>query len=366
MLERIKIEGYKSIKTAEITLKPLNILVGSNGAGKTNFLSFFKLINDLYEKRLKTVSIEKGVSSLTHRNANSEEVSDHNQIMGHLYFNDYDYSFTLKQSNGHNLFVEHEEVSNRNVLDGASFSNKGVPESGVKTLGSALGVYLDSYKIHKFNGGEAGSPLRSIALIDDNRRLKEDGRNLPAYLNYLQIKHPRQFDRIEKCLKSTMPFFDRFNLNPDPLNKENIKLNWIAKGDQNSCYDATYLSNGALRFMALTTLLLQPDLPKTVIIDEVESGLDSIAIGALSSLLKLASQNGSQIIASTQSMDLVNMFETENIIAVDNDGVQSSFHKSKGKELAEWMGYYPRGGQWKLKLEDGFSIEDGLSIGTSM
>ena len=53
MLQKIQIEGYKSIKKLELALKPINILIGANGAGKTNFISFFKLVNNIYEQRLE-------------------------------------------------------------------------------------------------------------------------------------------------------------------------------------------------------------------------------------------------------------------------------------------------------------------------
>ncbi|MCP2732267.1 AAA family ATPase [Limnofasciculus baicalensis] len=44
MLKKIKIKGYKSIQEMELELAPINILIGANGAGKSNFISFFKLL----------------------------------------------------------------------------------------------------------------------------------------------------------------------------------------------------------------------------------------------------------------------------------------------------------------------------------
>ena len=43
MIERIIIENFKSIRQLDLELKPINILIGANGAGKSNFVSFFKL-----------------------------------------------------------------------------------------------------------------------------------------------------------------------------------------------------------------------------------------------------------------------------------------------------------------------------------
>jgi len=51
-MNRIEIEGYKSLKKINIPLNPINILIGSNGSGKSNFLSFFEMLNHIYERKL--------------------------------------------------------------------------------------------------------------------------------------------------------------------------------------------------------------------------------------------------------------------------------------------------------------------------
>ena len=66
MLTNIKIEGYKSIKNLDLKLSPINILIGSNGVGKSNFISFFKLVNNIYEQRLQAYSLKSGVDNLLH------------------------------------------------------------------------------------------------------------------------------------------------------------------------------------------------------------------------------------------------------------------------------------------------------------
>ena len=58
MLNKIRIQGYKSIKELEMDLKPINILIGSNGVGKSNFISFFKLVNNIYEQRLQNYTMK--------------------------------------------------------------------------------------------------------------------------------------------------------------------------------------------------------------------------------------------------------------------------------------------------------------------
>jgi predicted ATPase len=50
-MDYIEIKGYKSIKEAKVALKSINILIGANGSGKSNFLSFFEFLNSLYERK---------------------------------------------------------------------------------------------------------------------------------------------------------------------------------------------------------------------------------------------------------------------------------------------------------------------------
>ena len=42
-LSKIKVSGFKSIKDCDINLSNINVLIGSNGAGKSNFISIFKM-----------------------------------------------------------------------------------------------------------------------------------------------------------------------------------------------------------------------------------------------------------------------------------------------------------------------------------
>ncbi len=90
--------------------------------------------------------------------------------------------------------------------------------------------------------------------------------------------------------------------------------------------NATHLSDGTLRFIALATLLLQPDLPKTIIIDEPELGLHPFAINKLAGLIMQASAQ-TQFIISTQSVNFIDNFQPEDIITVDRKDNQSVFNR---------------------------------------
>lgn len=60
MIEQVSINNYKSIKDLSLPLNRLNVLIGSNGAGKSNFISFFELVKAIYEQRLGSYTLSKG------------------------------------------------------------------------------------------------------------------------------------------------------------------------------------------------------------------------------------------------------------------------------------------------------------------
>jgi predicted ATPase len=352
MLERIKITGYKSIRELELELKPINILIGANGVGKSNFISFFKLVNNIYEQRLQQFSLKSGVDNLLHYGRKKTP-----KIEGYLGFGNNAYSFRLEPNDHGGLFIGEEESIYYPASNNVSFWQNNIAESHIKnsdrTRDRYLRPLLESYKIYHFHDTSITAPLRTPSNINDNRLLKEDGDNLAAYLYLLSQKSPKSFRRIEKTIQSIAPFFERFNLEPDRLDESRIKLVWSDNQNSDAYFDATHLSDGSIRFIALTTLLLQPELPSTIIIDEPELGLHPVAINKLAGLIKSAAEKGCQIIVSTQSVNLLNNFSSNDIITVDKDGNQSRFSRLNGDRLKDWLDDYSLGELWTKNVING-------------
>ncbi len=364
MIEYIKIRNFKSIRKLDFELKPINILIGANGAGKSNFVSFFKLTNQIQEQRLQKYigdnfdkflyfgrKKSKHVYGLIDFNnefvfsfALEPESSSNSGFISNLQFcenaynQDKDYSKwqLLFESHGHAL----ESPTNKSVI-----SPKGIKFTGFRVLSH----YLNSFNIYHFHDTGDASPLKKINKLDDNSYLREDGENLASFLYYLQEKHPKEFHNIENQIRSVAPFFDGFNLSPRKLNEEEIRLRWIEKGSD-AYFNAYDLSDGTLRFMALATLLLQPDLPKTIIIDEPELGLHPFAINKLAAMMKQAAAKGSQVLVSTQSVNLIDNFEPEDIITVDREADQSVFKRLNSEDLKDWLEDYTLGDLWNKNV----------------
>lgn len=350
MITRIEIQGYKSIKSLSIDLRPVNILLGSNGVGKSNFISVCTLIRNIYNKNLQNYIQKKGgPDSFLHF---GRKVTD--QILLKTFFKsisgDENYFSANLELAQNKLFIKsietgfksygswHPKVYERAVLE-SDFSNM--------TQGQAYWVNdrLKEFDVYHFHDTSDSSPIKSMSDLNDNHYLKPDGSNLASFLYLLQKKEPKHFRRIELMIKSIAPFFDRFDLKPNLLNENKIELEWKEKGYPDNYFNAFHLSDGTLRFICLTTLLMQAHPPETIIIDEPELGLHPVAINKLAGMIRKASENV-QVILSTQSTNLIDNFDPEDIIVTDRGNEGSVFRRLSTEKLSTWMEEYTLGDLW--------------------
>lgn len=212
---------------------------------------------------------------------------------------------------------------------------------------------MHKWKLYHFHDTSHSALIKQVHGINDNQYLREDARNLAAFLYRLQHHHPTHYRRIIKTIQLVAPFFGDFHLRATVDNAEKIQLEWTEAG-QDVPFTASALSDGTLRFICLATLLLQPAefMPSTILIDEPELGLHPFAITILSGLMKAAAEQH-QLIASTQSVELVNEFEAEDLIVVDKKQGASTFIRPDAVALKEWLADYSLGELWKKNLLGG-------------
>ncbi|HEX3051727.1 MAG TPA: AAA family ATPase, partial [Aggregatilineaceae bacterium] len=208
-----------------------------------------------------------------------------------------------------------------------------------------------SWKLYQFHDTSESARVKQTGEIGDNAFLRPDAGNLAAFLFMLQEAHPEDYSRIVKAIQMVAPFFDDFNLRPSPLNPNKIQLEWREKGSDDY-FNASMLSDGTLRFMCMATLLLQPNLPSTILIDEPELGLHPYAITLLTGLLRSAAAQ-TQVIVATQSVPLVNQFTPEDIVVVDRLAGQSTFRRLEAAEIENWMDEYGLGDLWEKNVIGG-------------
>ena len=348
MIENVIIKNFKSIRDLELPLTNLNVLIGSNGVGKSNFISFFEMAKAIFEQRFGSYTLDKGgIDNLLYR---GRKISK--EIYGLMDFkNTNAFFFTLKPAQSNKGYIDNtgdffnkRGESTKDYLGQwhRTFWDSAVEESNLmgKMYGRAyyLNSYLRSFTVYHFHDTSSSSPMRGQCEINDNSFLRDNGSNLAAYLYMLKQTDEKAFRLIEGTIHSIAPYFKRFNLRPDPVTPSKISLEW-EEVNSDMYLNGYSFSDGTIRFIALATLLLQSKLPEVIIIDEPELGLHPAAINKLAALIKRASKS-SQIILSTQSTNLVNCFEPEDIIVVDREDEQTVFKRLNPADLSVWMDEY--------------------------
>ncbi|NJL27681.1 MAG: AAA family ATPase [Thermoanaerobaculia bacterium] len=331
-------------------------MIGANGAGKSNLIGVFRLLNEIVNRQLQLyVGRSGGVERFLHRGRKVTESLELNLEFGHSA-----YHCSLISTADDSLVFRFERASHREPswftpLDESlgsghketKLNQDSSPGLPVKAVLSAL----EGWRIYHFHDTSESSKIKQVGDLADNTHLRSDAGNLAAFLYRLQETEDACFQNIIDTIRMVAPFFGDFVLQPDRLNPRKIRLEWHEQGSD-AYFDAHSLSDGTLRFISLATLLLQPELPTTVLLDEPELGLHPYAITLLAELLRSASQRA-QILVSTQSVTLVNQLSPEDVIVVDRVEGESRFRRLEESEIASWLENYSLGELWEKNLLGG-------------
>ncbi len=363
-LQRVILNGFKSIKEMDIELRPLNVLIGANGAGKSNLVSFFKMLNEMMSMRLQQYIGTTGrAQSILHFGSKVTL-----QIEAKLEFdvdNGIDtYFMRLFHAAGDTLVFAEESLSflqsgytKPNVIPlGAGHEETQIGQKSDEgdRMARIFKHLLDHCRVYHFHDTSPTARVRQHCYIGDNRWLMPDAGNLGAFLLRLSKEHRKDvYQRIIRTIRLIAPFFADFELEPAGFNKNDILLNWRDK-DSDQVFGPHQLSDGTLRVICLITLLLQPEdkLPDIIIVDEPELGLHPYALNIIASLFKRASYYA-QVIISTQSSSFLDNFDPEDIIIVNREGKESKFARPDKAKLEAWLDEYSLGEVWQKNVIGG-------------
>jgi predicted ATPase len=362
-LNKVSLEGYKSIKHCrDLKLKNLNVLIGANGSGKSNFLSFFRFLNAAMRSALQVYVGQQGAAhSILHK---GPKVCG--EISASLQFEDETetdlYEFRLVYGAPDNLTFASEKFQTTpkpgSEIQFSELIARGSFESAVTNLRHNERIKLFAHLIggigiYHFHDTTLLAGVRGRWRVNDHRVLYANGENLSAVLRFLRDSYPDAYGRILETIQLVAPFFADFILEPPSESPELVMLNWRVKGTDYEL-GPHQLSDGTLRFIALTTLLMQPAecLPKVIAIDEPELGLHPYAIKILASLLHDAA-NFTQIIVATQSAALVDLMEPDDVIVADMVDGATQFERLSREKLKEWLEEYTLSQLWEMNLVGG-------------
>jgi len=357
MLDRLTIKGFKSIRhLGDFELTSLNVLIGANGAGKSNFIDFFRLMSAMMTPDGLKQFIAGNADTYLYAGAKETE-----KIEICMSFDLNGYDFELAPTEEGFFLINHERryylpTDSNWFLGSGNFSPQLLEDRHKRgvTGGKSVSAYtyeaICSWKIYHFHDTTEQAGMRRFHDMGHNEVLLSDGANIAPFLYYLQENHAVEYQLIRETISLVIPFFYDFILQPNK--DENIRLNWRQKGLKDYPMRPSQISDGAMRFICLATALLQPNPPSTLLVDEPELGMHPYAIEILAELFQSAAER-MQVIISTQSPALVDCFQAEDIITVNRQEGASNFKRLKEKELSMWLEDYSLGDLWRKNIISG-------------
>jgi predicted ATPase len=362
-ISKLTIAGYKSIRELrDFELRDLNVLIGANGSGKSNFISFFRMLAEMYGQRFRLYVGKQGGADFILRYGRKTT----GQASGEIEFSDDfgRYSFTLDASKENGLLFAQEGVEfpglprvplvNSTLYESALPELRKLVQEKEPEFGDVAGKIppIDRIRVYQFHDTSELATVKQIHPTNDNLRLKNDASNLAPFLRMLREQHEGYYRMIVESIRLVAPFFDDFVYREG--SPRTVELEWIEKGNPDSAFNAHILSDGTLRFICLATLLQQPVelMPPIILLDEPELGLHPFAINILADLLKLAAEQ-TQLIVATQSVQLLSCLEPEDVIVVDRKDNASTFRRLDEAELSSWLEDHSLGELWEMNVLDG-------------
>lgn len=368
--QHLSVDGFRRLCGVELdfTDRPLCVLIGANGSGKTSLLDVFSLLAASAQGRLRErINELSGLSAiLTQGKAKrlSIGVSTVNGESDQLYYDlallptanwytveaeslSRERSFTyLDSATGETLFYDVASGKLTKppwVLDHSETSLSQVPKHLV--LPEEFRRQLaDSVYYHTLDVGPR-SPVRLPQPIRPASLPGTNGEDLVTCLYEMREADPDRFDTIQDALRAAFPGFDKLTF--PPVAAGALAMLWRDTNFPTGFY--TYqLAEGAIRFLWLATLLQSSALPAVTLLDEPEVSLHPQLLSLFVDLLREASQR-SQIVVATHSDRLVRFLKPKEVLVADlaDDGL-TKLTWADSLDLDKWLDEYTLDQVWAM------------------
>lgn len=369
-LSKLSVRGFKSIyELKDFELRDLNVIVGANGAGKSNFIQVFRMLQAMAEQSFSKFVRERGGSD--NFLFNGPKTTDTINIQFDFESQSYSggvnsYRFQLIPTLNETFLIDESRKYERRELE-TVWRSYGSPSdesrlhdqrdekaAGGKFPGVGHYVYksISQWMVYHFHDTSSSAPMRRSEIIEDNQRLRSDASNIAPFLLKLKNDNDPSYQEILDSVRLVIPFFDQFRLDVMQLGaSEKVRLSWQQKGSDFPM-QPYHLSDGSMRFICLSTALLQPNPPYTIIIDEPELGLHPAAINILAELIQAASRR-TQVIVATQSPSLIDQFAIDDVVIVNREEGASTFQRLEEKDFSTWLEDYSVGELWTKNVITG-------------
>ena len=370
-ITRIGIRNFRCIKSLDLKLPPLTVVVGPNGAGKSTLLGSFQLLSRLSRNELTTAFVDYGgfdasLCWYSHADRMSFDVSASIDAL------EFDYSTEfVKTGSAHTVAAEELNLVSPSLpykcilrtteSSSATFyiNDAGVRGIQTKPATEALLPLAATSNTHTRNLLEtlkrvsylSASQLSLDAGIRKPQALQpaavpsQDGDDLLSVLYTMKTEQRERYVALIESLQVLFPELDSIEL---PLaGKGFASLNWYQKGLKKPL-DAQQLSDGTLRLLWLVTVLYTVPDDGLVLIDEPEISLHPQWLMVLVSLLRETSAR-TQIIVATHSDQLVRWLKPDELLLADTeDGVSRFTWANEVENLGEWLKEYTLDRLWLM------------------
>ena len=364
-IERVRVRGLRSLRDVELAMSPLTVLIGANGAGKSNFAKVFQLLSFVQSRSLgQFVTDHNGASALLHRGAKATpeltvelELRDEIGPLG--------YRVKLVATAGDQLWIREEAVCGRAPGDDAASARDWIVvtsnarESELtdrakdEPVAKRVNHVVRSLKQQHVPDTSKNSSLRSRAKQGDDKYLRADGGNLAAFLLARRdddtVPGRAAWRRFLHLFQRVAPFVKE--LSPQNVGGGGVELRGSDELDEVGGVDA--LSDGTLRALALFAMLTQPPsgLPRLLVIDEPELGLHPVAIHLLVSLCRSVSGD-CQVVLATQSSAVLDLAQPAEVVVAERSEAASIFRRLDVDAVAGWLREFAPGDGDEAALSD--------------
>jgi predicted ATPase len=374
----LQVRGYRHLHDVKIPLGPLNVLIGANGAGKSSVLEVMHLLAASARGRLEeTISAAGGFQSLLTRGRAEpmEFVISHNDGEGEELNFSSRYEITLRTigHGGYRILREHlseDAADDPLAINDATGDNirfydykqKNFVETDWERQPSetSLSQVNKFFRDHSFRQKLASSALYHVLDVSSRAPVRlpqplrpadlpgSDGGNLISCLYALRESAPERYAALEDGLRLAFPLFERLGF--PAVAAGLLMLTWKESPYVEPLY-SNQLSEGALRYLWLATLLQSPGLPTVTLIDEPEVSLHPEMLRLLVELMREASAR-TQLIVATHSEALIRFLRPEEILVCDRqgpaDGGGATVTSGSALDLDRWLADYRLDELWAM------------------
>lgn len=384
MIKSIRLVNFFSFADCTIDVEPdLNVLVGINGSGKSNFLRAFQLLKAGMDGRLREQIAQWGGINFIRRKRGSSETELRQDI---------ELNFTIELNSKrswddgygglviYKIFLlgsgsEYTVDEALTRLDGGEyFDSLGgsvafspiaevkAGETPRKVLGNGkelvlpnlvyefnlenlelIRYYLREISLYRFFNTNDDAPMRTTVRATGVDKLLSTGDNLFQVLNVTGLQSTAAYDAIEAGLHDVNENFQRFRMNV--YGQGSVEFYLQEKGLDTPVH-AAQVSDGTLCYLCLLVALNQPDRGNVIIFDEPERNLHPDMLIELSKQLQKASEK-SQMILTTHSPGLLNQFPLRAVRVFEKDeNNQTQVRKFTEEQFAGWYDEFVPGQMW--------------------